>query len=136
MADTHSFAVAAPYPRRGRPEIEQASEAIRRGVQYLAFRPHPTGLLASYEPGPGQVSDAVAQAAQAALAAHENLASDPEPETPSPTRSAALALRLRFARQLAEVKAGVTRAPATALRSAYLDALAEFMIEVARRDGA
>lgn len=104
-------------------------------MQYLAFRIDAGDLAASYEPGPGQVKGGVARAARAALEAHWKLAQDIRVGLPSPIRTAALATRLKFTKQLVEVKAGVTRAPTTALRSANLDALADFMIDVVRRKG-
>jgi hypothetical protein len=138
MADIYTFigsrADTNPSPRSAI-AITPVSEAIRRGVQYLAFRIDAGDLAASYEPGPGQVSGVVARAARAALEAHRELAEDIGVGAPSPIRTAALAARLKFARQLAEVKAGVTRAPTTALRSAYLDALADFMIDVVPHEG-
>jgi len=139
MTEIHAFPgrrLPAQPPRRSTSEIDLTSEAIRRGVQYLAFRAADLDLVAKFEPGPGQVNGRVAHAAHAALKAHQRLIPELEAAPPSPARSAAVATRLAFARQLADVKAGVTRAPTTALRSAYLDALAEFIIETVHRDGA
>jgi hypothetical protein len=138
MADIHPFtgsrAHTHPSPR-ATINIDPANEAIRRGVQYLAFRIDDGDLAASYEPGSGQVRGVVARAARAALEAHLELAQDIGASAPSPTRTAALVARLTFTRQLTEIKAGLTRAPTTALRSAYLDALADFMIEVVHHEG-
>ena len=138
MAEIHMFTGSRvpAKPARAANPVDLANEAIRRGVQYLAFRAHPLGLDASYAPGSGHVNGMVARAAQAAVKAHQELASNLEVEAPSPARSAAIAARRRFARQLAEVKAGVTRTPTTALRSIYLDALAELMVETIRNHGA
>jgi hypothetical protein len=138
MADIHPFtgsrAHTHPSPR-ATINIDPANEAIRRGVQYLAFRIDDGDLAASYEPGPGQVRGVVARAARAALEAHRELAQDIGASAHSPTRITALASRLKFTRQLTEVKAGVTPAPTIASRSAYLDALADFMIEVVHHEG-
>jgi len=125
--------LATHPPRRATHEIDLTGEAIRRSVQYLAFRAIGLDLVAKYDPGPGQVPSILARAAEAALKAHQQLIPDLE-AVPSPARSAAIAARLDLARQLTEVKAGVTRAPTVALRSAYLDALADFIIETAHRD--
>jgi hypothetical protein len=138
MADIHAFRDQSPpaNPRLRSPrDVGLTSEAIRRGVQYLAFRAVPRDLVARYEPGPEPVNGRVARAAHAALKAHQQLSPNLVSAPPSPTRSAALAARLDFARQLAEVKSALTRAPTTALRSAYLDALANLMIETVRRNG-
>jgi hypothetical protein len=131
MAHIDAFVPAPARVRPARPQVDLTWEAIRRGVQYLAFRLDAVGLEAIYAPGPGPVNGLVARAARAAVAAHADLASAPD----GPRREDALALGRRFARQLAAVKGGVTRAPTMALRSAYLDALAEVMIEAVRRDG-
>jgi len=135
MADIHTFVPRTPRARPPGAELGLGDEAIRRGVQYLAFRPGPSGLKAGYAPGPGHVNGYVARAARAAVGADEDLARNPPLDFAVQTGSAALALRRRFADQLAEVKAGPARTPANALRSAYLDALADFMIETVRREG-
>jgi hypothetical protein len=91
--------------RRSTDEIDLTSEAIRRGVQYLAFRAVDLDLVAEYEPGPGSVNGLVARAAQAAVTTHQRLipeleAAAPSP-APAPARSAAGAARRAFAGQLA-----------------------------------
>lgn len=128
---TASHATAAPAPRTTL-DLDRAREAIRLGVQHLAFRVHPDGLQARYAPGAADIASEVARAALAARDAHETLACDP-PQV-SARRAAALVARARLAEQLAGLRDGATAAPRMELRSAYLAALADLMIEAMEHD--
>lgn len=126
LAGDRILAPTALQPKN--PDPEPGQEALRRSVEYLAFRLTPAGLEARLDPGRERLAPNLERAAGAALDAHLEV-SQAAPGAPSPIVAAAHAAQRRFARQLAEVMAGATRSPTMALRRVYLDALADVLVD-------
>ena len=107
-------------------------EAIRRGVQYLAFRLTDQGLVASYQPGAATAPVLVSRAALAAVAADTALAQAAQGAL-SPGERRARQDRAALAEQLAQVRQRRPEALRIARRERYLAALAEMMIAQSAR---
>jgi hypothetical protein len=102
-------------------------EAIRRGVQYLAFRFTEAGLVATYQPGAMTAPVLVTRAALVAVAADAALAAFAETDL-APLARRARRAREALAEQLKQVRERRPEALRILWRERYLAALAELMI--------
>lgn len=107
---------------------EPLHEAIRRGVQYLAFRLTETGLVATYQPGATTAPVLVMRAALAAVAVDAALAAVVEAAS-SPLERRACRARAALAEQLAQVRERRPEALRILWRERYLAALGEVIID-------
>ncbi len=121
---------ASPEPSTSA-EADPKHEAIRRGVQYLAFRLTDQGLAVSYQPGATAAPVPVMRAALAAVAADTALAAGAETAR-SPLEQRAWRERAALAEQLAQVRARRPEALRIAWRERYLATLAQLMLAQAK----